>query len=201
MVVVECGLRVAAVAALVLAACLVGLDSQTKYILFLDKTVTYKNLNSLIALVYVDIAAAAYNLTRLVLTLLMAGRSYRRSASSSSETLLNAPIVSWGGYVLDQVGVYVTFVVTLAALQHCTLVITGEKELQWMKWCNKFTRFCLQIGGGLFCNFLACILMALLSFVSGFHLFRLYSPTRFLRLKKMSTTPPPPPPPTAAAAL
>ncbi|CAL1415107.1 unnamed protein product [Linum trigynum] len=187
-VVAECGLRVGTVVALVLAACLVGLDSQTKYILFLDKTVTYKNLNSLIALVYVDIAAAAYNLTRLVLTLLMGG--YRRSRSPSSETSLNAPIVSWGCYFLDQMGVYVTFVATLAALQQCSLVMTGQKELQWLKWCNKFTRFCLQIGGGLFCSFIACILMALISFISGFHLFRLYSPTRFLRLKEITTPPP-----------
>ncbi|CAI0427781.1 unnamed protein product [Linum tenue] len=26
--------------------------------------------------------------------------------------------------------------------------MTGQKELQWLKWCNKLTRFCVQIGGG-----------------------------------------------------
>ncbi|CAN1222820.1 CASP-like protein 2C1 [Linum grandiflorum] len=73
--------------------------------------------------------------------------------------------------------------------------MTGESDMQWLKWCDKFTRFCVQIGGGLLSSFLSSILMSLLSFISAFRLFRLYSPNRFLRLKYSSSTPPPLPPP------
>ncbi|CAN1326519.1 CASP-like protein 2C1, partial [Linum perenne] len=190
-VMAECGLRSGAVLSLVAAACLVGFDSETEFVLFAEKRVTYKDLNSLTALVYVDIAAAAYNLTRLVVMLVMR-RCRSEPSKSNGETASFSMVVvsSWVGFILDQqVGVYVTFAATLAALQHSTLVITGENELQWLKWCNKFTRFCVQIGGGLFASFVASILMSFMSFVSAFHLFSLYSPNRFLLLKSSSSPP------------
>ncbi|CAN0912434.1 CASP-like protein 2C1 [Linum grandiflorum] len=115
-VVVECGLRVGAVITLAVAASLVGFDSETEFVLFIDKRVTYKDLNSLTALVYVDIVAAAYNFTLLVLAMLLMWSRRRSSvsklttgvatsSSSSSEVKLHSPMIisfSWLGFIFDQ---------------------------------------------------------------------------------------------------
>jgi len=82
-----------------------------------------------------------------------------------------------------QLAAYTTFAAHSAALQHSVLGITGAKVFQWMKWCNRFTRFCFQIGGALTCGYIASVLMVMISFISAFNLFRLYSPKHFLRLK------------------
>ncbi|CAL5385363.1 unnamed protein product [Camellia sinensis] len=52
-----------------------------------------------------------------------------------------------------------------------------------MKLCDKYTRFCIQIGGALLCGYAASLSLALISILSGFSLFRLYSPKRFFLLK------------------
>ncbi|CAN1811348.1 CASP-like protein 2C1 [Linum perenne] len=103
-VMAECGLRSGAVLSLVVAACLVGFDSETEFVLFSEKRVTYKDLNSLTALVYVDIAAAAYNLTRLVV-LLVTRRWRSETSKSNGETASFSMVVvsSWFGFILDQV--------------------------------------------------------------------------------------------------
>lgn len=86
-------------------------------------------------------------------------------------------------YTFQQMVVYITFGTNSAAVEHSVLALYGMKEFQWMKWCNKFTRFCFQIGGALVCGYLACALMVLVTSISAFNLFRLYSPEKFLRLK------------------
>jgi uncharacterized protein (TIGR01569 family) len=86
-------------------------------------------------------------------------------------------------YKLKQVAAYITFAANLAALEGSVLAVTGAKEFQWMKICNRFTRFCNQIGGALICGFVASLLMAVISSISAFILFRLYSPKRFLLFK------------------
>ena len=83
-----------------------------------------------------------------------------------------------------QIAVYVTFATNSAALQGSLMAVTGQDDFQWMKLCNKFTRFCVQVGGALVCCYLACIVMILLSSLSAFNLFRLYSPKRFMLLKR-----------------
>ncbi|KAF6150589.1 hypothetical protein GIB67_013150 [Kingdonia uniflora] len=78
---------------------------------------------------------------------------------------------------------YVSYATNLAAAQASILAITGSSQLQWMKLCNIYTRFCFQIGGGLLCGFLASLLMAVISSISAFNLFRFYSTKEFLVLK------------------
>lgn len=65
------------------------------------------------------------------------------------------------------------------------LAITGSDAFQWLKVCDKFTRFCVQIGGALLCGYAASIIMALISTISAYQVFRMYSPKWFLRLKNM----------------
>ncbi|KAJ0250994.1 Casparian strip membrane protein domain-containing protein [Hirschfeldia incana] len=92
----------------------------------------------------------------------------------------------WISYILDQTAVYVVFSGASAAAQHSLLVVTGSRELQWMKWCYKFTRFCFQIGSAIILNYIAVMLMVILSFLSAFNLFRLYSPKRYFQFKSSS---------------
>ncbi|KAH6779439.1 hypothetical protein C2S52_010676 [Perilla frutescens var. hirtella] len=92
--------------------------------------------------------------------------------------------VAWGIYLLDQVGAYVVFAANTAAVQASTVAISGEKSFQWMKLCNRFTRFCFQIGGALICGYVAAVLMAITASISAYSLFRIYSPKHFLLLKE-----------------
>ncbi|KAH9805972.1 CASP-like protein 2C1 [Citrus sinensis] len=92
---IEAFVRVWAALLLLLTACLVGLDTQSKYIFYVDRKITYKELHALGALVYVASAAAGYNLLQL-------GRSvfvsrYLGNSKGSYRYL------AWVSYLLDQV--------------------------------------------------------------------------------------------------
>ncbi|KAJ7955764.1 CASP-like protein [Quillaja saponaria] len=176
----EAFLRVSAILVLVLTACLVGLNTQTKTIIFtIQKKATFNDMDALVILVYVASVAAGYNLLQLL---------YKSSASvcyggkfEGSET--HNIYMAWVCFLLDQIAVYITVAANTAALGASLLALTGEEAFQWTKVCDRFTRFCIQIGGSLLCGCVACILMAVISSVSAFKLFRLYSPKLFLRLK------------------
>ncbi|EOA15628.1 hypothetical protein CARUB_v10005865mg [Capsella rubella] len=165
-------LRLCIVFLLLLTACLVGLDSQTKEIAYIHKKVSFRYLIALEAELYIDVGVAAYNLVQL-------GLHWHNVEQKTSNP-------KWFSYLLDQTAAYVVFAGTTAAAQHSMLVVTGSQELQWMKWCYKFTRFCFQMGSAIILNYIAAALMVLLSFISAFNLFRLYSPKRFFRFKSSS---------------
>lgn len=78
---------------------------------------------------------------------------------------------------------YLTFATNTSAFEACLFALTGSEAFQWMKVCNKFTRFCYQIGGAILCCYIASILMAMISTISAYKVLRMYSPKRFLRLK------------------
>ncbi|KAL8488848.1 hypothetical protein ACS0TY_024958 [Phlomoides rotata] len=173
----EAFLRILTIVVLALTASLVAFDSQTKIIFYTyAKKATFKDLNVLCVLVWIDTAAAVYNLLQLF-------RSCILSVFTKDQTTSDVH-VAWGVYLLDQAVAYGVFAANTAALQASTLAITGEKSLQWMKLCNRFTRFCFQIGGALICGYIAAASMAIISFISAYALFRLYSPKQFLLLKR-----------------
>ncbi|KAF9614457.1 hypothetical protein IFM89_018693 [Coptis chinensis] len=93
--------------------------------------------------------------------------------------------MAWFSLLLDQVVAYVSFAANSAAAQASLIAVTGASSFQWMKVCNIYTRFCIQIGGGLACGYAASLLMAAVSSFSAFILFRFYSPTEFLALKPL----------------
>eukprot|EP00262_Sarcandra_glabra_P010059 TRINITY_DN2493_c0_g1_i3.p1 TRINITY_DN2493_c0_g1~~TRINITY_DN2493_c0_g1_i3.p1 ORF type:complete len:102 (+),score=3.69 TRINITY_DN2493_c0_g1_i3:56-361(+) len=70
---------------------------------------------------------------------------------------------------------YVSFVANSAAAQASILAITGASPLEWTKVCNIYTRFCEQIAGGILCGYAASLIMAVVSSLSAFNLYRLYS--------------------------
>ncbi|KAJ0031122.1 hypothetical protein Pint_14148 [Pistacia integerrima] len=173
----EALLRLCATLVFVLAACLDRFDTQTKFIIFLERKITFKDLKALQALVYAAFGAAGYNLLQLSRCIFFISCFHGNLSKRSYRYL------AWVCYLLDQVVVYLTFATNSAAIEQSMLVVTGMKEFQWTKWCNKYTRFCFQIGGAIFCCYVACCLMAFTTFVSAFNLFRLYSPNKFLRVK------------------
>ncbi|PON56854.1 Casparian strip membrane protein [Parasponia andersonii] len=166
-------LRVLAVSLLVFTASLVGFSTETKEVLLVRKKATFRDLNSLYVSVYVYSVAAGYNLLRLC----NLSAWFERNSKWTNVGLV------WAGLLLDQLAIYFTFGANTAALQASILAVTGQNEFQWMKLCNRFTRFCIQIGGAMICGYIACIVMILVTSFSAFNLFRLYSPKRFLLLK------------------
>ncbi|KAI3444146.1 hypothetical protein Pfo_000811 [Paulownia fortunei] len=173
---VEAFLRILSTLLLALAACLVGFDTQTKDLFHLvTKKATFRDLNALYVIVWIDTAGAVYNLLQLFRSYILPG--FRKDPTASYRYL------AWGIYLSDQAAAYVVFAANMAAVQGSSLAVTGEKSFQWMKLCNSYTRFCIQIGGALLCSCTAAILMAITSSISAYALFRLYSPKNFLLLK------------------
>ncbi|GKV47049.1 hypothetical protein SLEP1_g53988 [Rubroshorea leprosula] len=171
----EALLRLSATLLLVLTALLVGLDSQTRLIFFVQKKASFTVLNALEGLVYATSIAAAYNFLQLC--------RYTFPYWFEGNSKKSYRYLAWLCYILDQVTVYVVFATTSAALEQSLLAITGAKSVQWMKLCNKFTRFCFQIGGAICCAYIASIILILVASISAFNLFRLYSPKKFLLVK------------------
>uniref|UniRef100_A0A1J3HQC6 CASP-like protein n=2 Tax=Noccaea caerulescens TaxID=107243 RepID=A0A1J3HQC6_NOCCA len=165
-------LRLCIVFLLLLTSLLIGLGSQTKDIAYIHKKVTFRELFALEVELYIVVVVAAYNMVQL-------GFGWFGTGQKTSNS-------KWLSYLLDQTAAYLVLAVTSAAAQHSLLVLTGSEELQWMKWCYKFTRFCFQIGSGIFFNYMAALLMIILSSLSAFNLFRLYSPKRYFHFKSSS---------------
>lgn len=61
-----------------------------------------------------------------------------------------------------------------AALQSAMFAKFSEPELQWMKLCNMYGKFCNQGGEGIASSVIACLCMVIVSAISAFSLFRLY---------------------------
>ncbi|KAK1291457.1 hypothetical protein QJS10_CPB17g00058 [Acorus calamus] len=166
--VVESLLRILSAVAAVATACVVGFDRQTKTIFFgYAKTATVKDLKALWILMIVASVSAGYHLLQL--------SRYMISAwlGKTSKGCCNK-YAAWACYVLDQGVMYVMFASTCAGTQASLLAVTGESDLQWQKLCNMYTRFCIQIGGGLFCGLVASLMMSLVSLISANRLFKLY---------------------------
>ncbi|OIV99802.1 hypothetical protein TanjilG_26140 [Lupinus angustifolius] len=151
------------------AAFLVAFDTQTKVIvLTIEKKATYKDVNALKILVYITSVSAGYNMLQLC--------KHAAWTYSGSEFKGSYISVAWISLLLDQMAVYITFASNSAALEGSVLAITGSQTFEWLKVCNRFTRFCFQIGGAVFCGYVASILMALISTISAYKVFRMYLP-------------------------
>ncbi|CAA2994963.1 CASP 2C1 [Olea europaea subsp. europaea] len=172
----EAFLRVLVILIMVLTACLVGFDAQTKLLFYsIVRKATFRDMNALIVLVWIDSAAAVYNLLQLFRGYVLPG--------SKEDLTSNYKYLAWSLFLLDQAAVYIVFAANSAAVQASMFAVTGESSLQWMKLCNRFTRFCMQIAGALLCGYFASIFMAVISAMSAYNLFRFYSSKQFLLLK------------------
>ncbi|KAM3269777.1 CASP-like protein 2C1 [Capsicum chacoense] len=169
-------LRLFATLLLALTACLVGFDSQTKVLFYtLHMKATFKYLNALCVLVWIDAAVAGYNVLQLLRCFFI--------TTSKGDIKQSYYKNYWVFFLLDQAIVYTVFAANSAAVEASAIALIGIKSLQWMKICNKFTRFCVQIGSALLLGYLAVLVLFLISSLSAFQLFRHYSPKHFLQLK------------------
>ncbi|GJN19149.1 hypothetical protein PR202_gb06391 [Eleusine coracana subsp. coracana] len=161
---VECLLRVACAVMAAAAALLLGLSSQTKTVLFVQKKAVSKEVEALWVLIVATAAASGYHVVQLARTLYLgnfAGGCRRLSRAMACVSLF-----------LDKGCAYMVFAMTVAALQACFVALNGVQALQWSKLCNIYTRFCEQIAAGMLCSLLAAGGMTVLSAFSARQLFR-----------------------------
>ena len=69
---------------------------------------------------------------------------------------------------------YVTVAAVGAAAQSAVFAKLGQPEMQWMKICNMYDKFCNQVGEGIASALLVSLSAVVLSGISAFNLFRLY---------------------------
>ncbi|KAL2338620.1 hypothetical protein Fmac_013066 [Flemingia macrophylla] len=121
----EVYLRVSVVVVLVLTACLVAFDTQTKVLLLtIEKKATYKDLNALKISVYVASVAAGYNLLQLCKHFPW----FRGNFKGSSYMCM-----AWICFLLDQMAVYLVFAANTATFGASMLAVTGSEAFQWLK--------------------------------------------------------------------
>ncbi|ONK59830.1 uncharacterized protein A4U43_C08F11260 [Asparagus officinalis] len=162
--VIELALRFVIVGLGVLAAALVGLDSQVRVIFTVEKKAKFTDMKALVFLVIANGIAAGYSLIQ----------GLRCVVSMVRGSVLFSKGLAWAIFSFDQVMAYVTLAAVAAAAQSAVLGQFGQPQLQWMKICNLYGKFCTQVGEGLVSSFIVSLSMVTLSCVSAFNLFRLY---------------------------
>ncbi|XP_044495918.1 CASP-like protein 2B1 [Mangifera indica] len=148
----------------VLAAVLVGTDSQVKEILSIRKTARFTDMKALVFLVIANGIAATYSLLQGVRCVL---------GMVKGSLLFNKPL-AWAIFSGDQLMAYLTVAAVAAAAQSAAFAKMGQPELQWMKLCDMYGKFCNQVGEGIASAVLVSLSMVVLSCMSAFSLFRLY---------------------------
>ncbi|KAG8385854.1 hypothetical protein BUALT_Bualt03G0088500 [Buddleja alternifolia] len=154
---VICGLAI-------LAAALIGTDTQVREIFTIQKKAKFTDMKSLVFLVIANGIAAAYSLVQVLRCVLSMVRG---------SVLFNKPL-AWAIFSGDQVMAYLTLAAVAAAAQSSVFAKLGQAELQWMKTCNLYVKFCNQSGEGIASAVLVSLSMMVLSAISAFSLFRLY---------------------------
>ncbi|KAL5708136.1 hypothetical protein ACHQM5_018963 [Ranunculus cassubicifolius] len=147
-----------------LAAVLVGTDKQSKQIFSVEKTAQYTDMKALMFLVIANAIVACYSLihgVRCVVSMIRA------------TVLFNKPL-AWAIFSGDQMMAYLTLAAVATAGQSAVFAKMGQPELQWMKICNMYGKFCNQVGEGIASALIVSLTMVFLSCLSAFNLFRLY---------------------------
>ncbi|CAJ2658218.1 unnamed protein product [Trifolium pratense] len=148
----------------VLSVVLVVTDSQVRVFFTIQKKATYTDMKALVFLVVANGLVAGYSLIqglRCVVSMIR------------GSVLFNKPL-AWAIFSGDQVMAYITVAAVSAAAQSAVFAKLGQPELQWMKICNMYGKFCNQVGEGLASAIVVSISMVVLSCISAFSLFRLY---------------------------
>ncbi|KAE7995249.1 hypothetical protein FH972_000068 [Carpinus fangiana] len=148
----------------VLAAVLVGTDTQVKEIFTIQKKARFTDMKALVFLVIANGIAAAYSLVQML----------RCVVSMVRGNLLFSKPLAWAIFSGDQVMAYLTVAAVAAAAQSSVFAKLGQQEVQWMKICNMYGKFCNQVGEGIASAVLVSLSMVVLSCMSAFSLFRLY---------------------------
>ncbi|CAA0836531.1 CASP-like protein 2B2 [Striga hermonthica] len=148
----------------VLCAVLIATDTQVKEIFTIQKTAMFTDMKALVFLVIANGLVASYSLAQVLRCVMNMMRG---------SVLFNKPL-AWAIFSGDQVMAYLTLAAVGAAAQSAVLAKFGQNELQWMKICDMYGKFCNQIGEGIATGLLVSLSMVVLSAISAFGLFRLY---------------------------
>ncbi|CAN6546808.1 hypothetical protein ACFX13_037937 [Malus domestica] len=148
----------------VVAAALVGTDTQIKEIFTVQKKAKFTDMKALVFLVVANGIVAAYSLVQVM----------RCVVSMVRGNVLFSKPIAWIIFSGDQVMAYVSVAAVGAAAQSAVFAKLGQPELQWMKICNMYDKFCNRVGEGIASALLVSLSAVLLSCVSAFNLFRLY---------------------------
>ncbi|XP_015879103.2 CASP-like protein 2B1 [Ziziphus jujuba] len=146
------------------AALLVGTDSQVREIFSIQKKAKFTDMKALVFIVIANVIAATYSLVQGLRCAVSMVRGH---------VLFNKPL-AWLIFSGDQVMAYVTVAALAAAAQSAVFAKLGQPELQWMKICNMYGKFCNQVGEGIASTLFVSLSMVLVSCISAFNLFRLY---------------------------
>ncbi|CAA7020332.1 unnamed protein product [Microthlaspi erraticum] len=157
-------LRCSVCALALIAALLIATDTQVKEIFTIQKKAKYTDMKALVLLVVVNGIAAAYSLLQAVRCVV---------GMMKGTVLINKPL-ALAIFSGDQAVAYLTVAAVAAAAQSAAFAKLGQPELQWMKICTIYGKFCNQIGEGIATALLASIGMVLVSCISALSLFRLY---------------------------
>ncbi|CAM8889497.1 unnamed protein product [Rhodiola kirilowii] len=160
----ELVLRCAICGLAILSALLLTTAHQVKEVFMVEKSAKYNQVKALTFLVTANGIAAAYSL-------LQASRCI--FSMVKGHVLFSKPL-AWLIFSGDQLVAYLMLSATAAAGQAAVLAKFGQTELQWLKVCDVFGKFCNQIGEGIASGLLVSFGMAALSAISAFSLFRLY---------------------------
>ncbi|KAF8414240.1 hypothetical protein HHK36_002240 [Tetracentron sinense] len=152
----------------VVAAVLVGFDTQVKEIFSIQKKAKFTDMKALVFLVIANGIAAAYSLVQ----------GLRCVVSMVRGSVLFKKPLAWAIFSCDQVMAYMMLAAVAAATQSALIAELGQQELQWMKICNMYGKFCSQVGEGIASAVVVSLSMVALSCISAFNLFRLYGGKR-----------------------
>ncbi|XP_039136568.1 CASP-like protein 2B1, partial [Dioscorea cayenensis subsp. rotundata] len=147
------------------SALLIATDSQVRTIFSVEKKARFTDMKALVFLVVANGLAVVYSLIqgfRCIMNMVKGGM------------LLSKPL-AWAIFSCDQIMAYVTVAAVAAAAQTAVLGDLGQRQLQWMKICNLYGKFCNKVGEGIVIAFLVSLSMQCLSCISAFKLFRLYN--------------------------
>ncbi|KAK6149648.1 hypothetical protein DH2020_017173 [Rehmannia glutinosa] len=148
----------------IVSAVLIVTDTQVREIFTIRKRAKFTDMKALVFLVIANGIAAAYSLVQVL----------RCVVSMIKGTVLFNKPLAWAIFSGDQVMAYLTLSAVAAAVQSGIIAQFGQTELQWMKTCKLYAKFCNQVGEGVASSLLACLSMVLLSAISAYGLFRLY---------------------------
>ncbi|CAH9086076.1 unnamed protein product [Cuscuta europaea] len=160
----ELVLRCVICALALVGALLIATDTQVQEIFTIRKKATFKDMKALVFLVVSNGILAAYSLVQVVRCTVSIIRG---------SVLFNKPL-AWAVFSGDQLMAYLSLAAVAAATQSAVIAKFGQNELQWMKICNMYGKFCNQVAEGIASSLFASISLVLLSGLSAFSLFRLY---------------------------
>ncbi|KAJ6426226.1 hypothetical protein OIU84_026749 [Salix udensis] len=152
----------------VLAAVLVGTDTQVKEIFSIQKKARFTDMKALVFLVAANVIAATYSMVQGVRCVV---------GMVKGSALFSRPL-AWVIFSGDQMMAYLTVSAVAAAAQSAAFAKLGQPDLQWMKICNMYGKFCNQVGEGIASAMVVSASMVVLSCISAFSLFRLYGGDR-----------------------